>query len=87
MTADLGKIRCPVLGFWGMDDQLMPVGGHEKVLRALRARSCLWSPRVPVTASASSLKAPPLGVPSLAPAGGSLACRSVVGGASINFVA
>jgi 4,5:9,10-diseco-3-hydroxy-5,9,17-trioxoandrosta-1(10),2-diene-4-oate hydrolase len=34
LTADLGKIRCPVLGFWGMDDQLMPVGGYEKVLRA-----------------------------------------------------
>jgi 4,5:9,10-diseco-3-hydroxy-5,9,17-trioxoandrosta-1(10),2-diene-4-oate hydrolase len=34
MTADLGKIRCPVLGFWGMDDQLMPVSGYEKVLRA-----------------------------------------------------
>ena len=34
MTADLGKIRCPVLGFWGVDDQLMPVGGYEKILRA-----------------------------------------------------
>jgi 4,5:9,10-diseco-3-hydroxy-5,9,17-trioxoandrosta-1(10),2-diene-4-oate hydrolase len=34
MTADLGKICCPVLGFWGMDDQLMPVGGCEKILRA-----------------------------------------------------
>jgi 4,5:9,10-diseco-3-hydroxy-5,9,17-trioxoandrosta-1(10),2-diene-4-oate hydrolase len=34
MTAELGKIRCPVLGFWGMDDQLMPISGYEKVLRA-----------------------------------------------------
>ena len=34
MTADLGKIRCPVLGFWGVDDQLMPVSGYEKILRA-----------------------------------------------------
>ncbi len=34
MTPDLGRIRCPVLGFWGMDDQLMPVSGYEKILRA-----------------------------------------------------
>lgn len=34
MTADLGKIRCPVLGFWGMDDRLMPIGGYEKILGA-----------------------------------------------------
>jgi 4,5:9,10-diseco-3-hydroxy-5,9,17-trioxoandrosta-1(10),2-diene-4-oate hydrolase len=34
MTADLNKILCPVLGFWGADDQLMPVSGYEKILRA-----------------------------------------------------
>ena len=34
LTSDLGKIRCPVLGFWGVDDQFMPLSGAEKMLRA-----------------------------------------------------
>ena len=34
LTADLGKIRSPILGFWGIDDQFMPSGGYEKILRA-----------------------------------------------------
>lgn len=34
LTANLARIVCPVLGFWGMDDQLMPLGGYEKILRA-----------------------------------------------------
>ena len=34
LTADLGKIRSPILGFWGIDDQFMPSSGYEKILRA-----------------------------------------------------
>lgn len=34
LTPELAKIRCPVLGFWGIDDQFMPPGGYEKILRA-----------------------------------------------------
>jgi 4,5:9,10-diseco-3-hydroxy-5,9,17-trioxoandrosta-1(10),2-diene-4-oate hydrolase len=34
MTAELARIHCPVLGFWGVEDQFMPLGGAEKVLRA-----------------------------------------------------
>lgn len=34
MTPELSKIRCPVLGFWGIDDQFMPPSGYEKILRA-----------------------------------------------------
>jgi 4,5:9,10-diseco-3-hydroxy-5,9,17-trioxoandrosta-1(10),2-diene-4-oate hydrolase len=34
LTPELPKIRCPVLGFWGINDQFMPPGGYEKILRA-----------------------------------------------------
>jgi 4,5:9,10-diseco-3-hydroxy-5,9,17-trioxoandrosta-1(10),2-diene-4-oate hydrolase len=34
LTPGLTKIRCPVLGFWGINDQFMPPGGYEKILRA-----------------------------------------------------
>ena len=34
LTPELPKIRCPVLGFWGIDDQFMPASGYEKILRA-----------------------------------------------------
>ena len=34
MTAELGRISCPVLGFWGIEDRFMPVSGFEKILRA-----------------------------------------------------
>jgi 4,5:9,10-diseco-3-hydroxy-5,9,17-trioxoandrosta-1(10),2-diene-4-oate hydrolase len=34
LTPALTKIRCPVLGFWGINDQFMPPGGYEKILRA-----------------------------------------------------
>jgi 4,5:9,10-diseco-3-hydroxy-5,9,17-trioxoandrosta-1(10),2-diene-4-oate hydrolase len=34
LTAELHHIRCPVLGFWGMEDQFMPPTGYEKILRA-----------------------------------------------------
>jgi 4,5:9,10-diseco-3-hydroxy-5,9,17-trioxoandrosta-1(10),2-diene-4-oate hydrolase len=33
-TPELAKIRCPVLGFWGMEDQFCPASGYEKILRA-----------------------------------------------------
>ena len=34
LSPELTKIRCPVLGFWGIDDQFMPPSGYEKILRA-----------------------------------------------------
>ena len=34
LTPELAQIRCPVLGFWGSDDQFMPLSGYEKILRA-----------------------------------------------------
>ncbi|HTV94977.1 MAG TPA: alpha/beta hydrolase [Steroidobacteraceae bacterium] len=33
-TPDLPKLRCPILGFWGIEDQFCPASGHEKILRA-----------------------------------------------------
>jgi 4,5:9,10-diseco-3-hydroxy-5,9,17-trioxoandrosta-1(10),2-diene-4-oate hydrolase len=33
-TPDLPKVRCPVLGFWGIEDQFCPASGYEKILRA-----------------------------------------------------
>lgn len=33
-TADLPKLRCPILGFWGVEDQFCPPSGYEKILRA-----------------------------------------------------
>jgi 4,5:9,10-diseco-3-hydroxy-5,9,17-trioxoandrosta-1(10),2-diene-4-oate hydrolase len=33
-TADLPEIRCPILGFWGMQDQFCPPSGYEKILAA-----------------------------------------------------
>ncbi len=35
LTPDLGKIRCPLLGFWGVEDQFCPSTGNEKILRAV----------------------------------------------------
>src|SRR6266446_529438 len=32
MTARLGEIKCPVLGFWGTKDLFNPVGGAMKIL-------------------------------------------------------
>ena len=34
LTPELAKVRCPVLGFWGIDDQFVPYSGYEKILRA-----------------------------------------------------
>lgn len=39
MTARLGELACPVLGFWGIDDRFNPPGGADKMLaEAPRAR-------------------------------------------------
>ncbi|WP_431024947.1 alpha/beta fold hydrolase [Halomonas sp. H5] len=39
MTARLGELACPVLGFWGIDDRFNPPGGADKMLAgAPRAR-------------------------------------------------
>jgi 4,5:9,10-diseco-3-hydroxy-5,9,17-trioxoandrosta-1(10),2-diene-4-oate hydrolase len=32
MAERLGEIRCPVLGFWGINDRFNPVGGAMKIL-------------------------------------------------------
>ncbi len=34
LTPELAKVCCPVLGFWGIDDQFVPPSGYEKILRA-----------------------------------------------------
>jgi 4,5:9,10-diseco-3-hydroxy-5,9,17-trioxoandrosta-1(10),2-diene-4-oate hydrolase len=35
LSPELGRIRCPVLGFWGIEDKFCPASGHEKILRAV----------------------------------------------------
>jgi len=35
LTPELGRIRCPLLGFWGVEDQFCPASGYEKILRAV----------------------------------------------------
>jgi 4,5:9,10-diseco-3-hydroxy-5,9,17-trioxoandrosta-1(10),2-diene-4-oate hydrolase len=37
LSPELWKIRCPVLGFWGVEDQFCPSSGYEKILRAVGA--------------------------------------------------
>lgn len=32
LTAELGRLQCPVFGFWGMNDQFNPVGGAMKLM-------------------------------------------------------
>lgn len=34
MSGELGKISCPILGFWGNDDQFTPASGHAKFIQA-----------------------------------------------------
>ena len=36
MEAELGGIACPVLAFWGIDDEMLPSGGGHKILKACR---------------------------------------------------
>jgi 4,5:9,10-diseco-3-hydroxy-5,9,17-trioxoandrosta-1(10),2-diene-4-oate hydrolase len=34
-SPQLAQLRCPVLGFWGIEDQFCPPSGYEKILRAV----------------------------------------------------
>jgi 4,5:9,10-diseco-3-hydroxy-5,9,17-trioxoandrosta-1(10),2-diene-4-oate hydrolase len=36
MEQELAQIRCPVLSFWGVDDELLPASGGQKITRACR---------------------------------------------------
>ena len=36
MEAQLGRIQCPVLAFWGANDEMLPPGGGGKLTRACR---------------------------------------------------
>ena len=36
MEAELSEIRCPVLSFWGADDEMLPASGGRKITRACR---------------------------------------------------
>ncbi len=35
LTPELVKVRCPLLGFWGVEDQFCPASGYEKILRSV----------------------------------------------------
>lgn len=35
LTPELARLRCPLLGFWGVEDQFCPSSGYEKILRAV----------------------------------------------------
>lgn len=35
LSGQLGRVHCPVLGFWGIEDQFCPARGHEKILRSV----------------------------------------------------
>jgi 4,5:9,10-diseco-3-hydroxy-5,9,17-trioxoandrosta-1(10),2-diene-4-oate hydrolase len=35
LSPDLSRVRCPVLGFWGIEDQFCPASGHAKILHAV----------------------------------------------------
>ena len=35
LTPELRGVRCPLLGFWGVEDQFCPSSGSEKILRAV----------------------------------------------------
>jgi len=36
METELDQIQCPVLSFWGVDDELLPASGGQKITRACR---------------------------------------------------
>lgn len=36
MESELAAIRCPVLSFWGADDEMLPASGGRKITRACR---------------------------------------------------
>ena len=35
LSGELERVLCPVLGFWGIEDQFCPASGYEKILRAV----------------------------------------------------
>lgn len=37
MEAELAAIQCPVLSFWGVDDEMLPASGGHKITRACKA--------------------------------------------------
>ncbi len=37
MAAEIGDIACPILAFWGVNDELLPASGGQKITRACRA--------------------------------------------------
>jgi 4,5:9,10-diseco-3-hydroxy-5,9,17-trioxoandrosta-1(10),2-diene-4-oate hydrolase len=44
LSPQLAQVRCPVLGFWGIEDQFCPASGHAKILRAVEdSRFVLYS--------------------------------------------
>ena len=42
-TEDLAKLNCPILGFWGMNDQFCPATGATKIATCKNARMVLLS--------------------------------------------
>ena len=36
MEQELGRIQCPVLSFWGVDDEMLPASGGLKITRACK---------------------------------------------------
>lgn len=45
LTARLGEIRCPALGFWGMNEQMMPESGILKLAKGLPRMRLILVPR------------------------------------------
>jgi 4,5:9,10-diseco-3-hydroxy-5,9,17-trioxoandrosta-1(10),2-diene-4-oate hydrolase len=44
LSSELGRVRCPVLGFWGIEEQFCPASGYEKILRSVpRSRFIMYS--------------------------------------------
>jgi 4,5:9,10-diseco-3-hydroxy-5,9,17-trioxoandrosta-1(10),2-diene-4-oate hydrolase len=44
LSSELDRVRCPVLGFWGIEDQFCPASGYEKILRSVpRSRFIMYS--------------------------------------------
>ena len=44
LSPQLSQVRCPVLGFWGIEDQFCPASGHAKILKAVAdSRFILYS--------------------------------------------
>jgi 4,5:9,10-diseco-3-hydroxy-5,9,17-trioxoandrosta-1(10),2-diene-4-oate hydrolase len=44
LSSELARVRCPVLGFWGIEDQFCPASGYEKILRNVpRSRFIMYS--------------------------------------------